>query len=114
MSEVMLETYLPLLDAINLDIKAFDENIHRSYTGARLNQSWRTVKGSKRLEYGLRFTTLLVPGVNDDEAQINGLAGFIAESLGKDTPWHVSRYFPKEQFLREIVAPQIQVDRACS
>ncbi len=103
MSEVMLEAYLPLLDAINIDIKAFDENIHQSYTGARLEPILENCKRVKEAGVWLEVTTLLVPGVNDDEAQIKGLAGFIAESLGKDTPWHVSRYFHMEQF-REIGA----------
>lgn len=101
MSEVMLNAYLPLLDAINIDIKAFDEKVHRSYTGARLEPILENCKRVKEAGVWLEVTTLLVPGVNDDEAQINGLAGFIAESLGTDTPWHVSRYFPQEQF-REV------------
>ncbi len=102
----MLEAYLPLLDAINIDIKAFDENIHQSYTGARLEPILENCKRVKEAGVWLEVTTLLVPGVNDDEAQIKGLAGFIAESLGKDTPWHVSRYFHRNSFVRS--APRIQ------
>jgi pyruvate formate lyase activating enzyme len=39
-----------------------------------------------------------VPGLNDDQTQLEGLASFIAERLGKVTPWHISKYFPNYQY----------------
>ena len=101
MSKPMLDEYLPLLDAINIDIKAFDETMHWKYTGAHLEPILENCLRVKEAGIWLEVTTLLVPGVNDSEEQIHGLAAFIYEKLGPDTPWHVSRYYPQEQF-REI------------
>jgi len=53
----------------------------------------------------LEVTTLLVPGVNDDDKQIQGLANFIVEQLGEETPWHLSRYFPQPQFSQIEATP---------
>lgn len=98
MSEKMLEEYLPLLDAINVDIKAFDEGVHHKFTGAHLQPVLENCEMLKKAGVWLEVTTLLIPGINDDETQVNGLARFIADELGKDTPWHISRYFPQYQF----------------
>jgi len=40
----------------------------------------------------------LVPGLNDDQTQLEGLAAFIAGNLGKVTPWHISKYYPNYQY----------------
>ena len=40
------------------------------------------------------MTTLIVPGLNDDPAELKDLAAFIAQDLGVDTPWHISRFHP--------------------
>ncbi|MFA5611638.1 MAG: AmmeMemoRadiSam system radical SAM enzyme [Anaerolineaceae bacterium] len=103
MSDAMLDECLPMLDAINVDLKAFDETIHRKFTGAHLQPILDNCRKLKKVGVWLEVTTLLIPGINDDEAQIKGLADFIANDLGKDTPWHVSRYYPQPQF-REIQA----------
>ena len=98
MSSKMLDLYLPLLDAVNVDIKAFDDTVYRKYTGARLEPVLENAKRIKEAGVWLEVTTLLVPGVNDDETQLKGLAAFIAEQLGPETPWHLSRFFPQVQF----------------
>ena len=45
----------------------------------------------------LEVTTLIVPGVNDDEKQLKKIAEFLA-GISKDIPWHISRYFPAYKF----------------
>ena len=47
----------------------------------------------------LEVTTLLVPGLNDDQIQLEGLAAFIAGNLGKVTPWHISNIYPNYQYV---------------
>lgn len=103
MSEKMLEEYLPLLDAINVDIKAFDEKVHKKFTGAHLQPVLENCKTLKKAGVWLEVTTLVIPGINDSQEQIDGLAGFIVTELGQETPWHISRYYPQPQF-REIPA----------
>ncbi len=103
MTAEMLKLTAPTLAAANVDIKAFDEAVHRRYTGARLQPVLETCAALKQAGVWLEVTTLLVPGVNDDERQVRGLAEFVASKLGTDVPWHISRYFPQPQF-REIAA----------
>ena len=107
MTGLMLDEYLPFMDAINVDIKAFDDNVYRKYAGAHLQPILDNCVQLKKAGVWLEVTTLLIPGVNDDEGQVNGLADFIANDLGKDTPWHVSRYYPQAQF-NEISATEPQ------
>ena len=42
----------------------------------------------------LEVTTLLIPGVNDSETELQEISRFIINFLGKDTPWHISRFHP--------------------
>lgn len=103
MTPEMLELTIPTLDAANVDIKAFDEAVHRRYTGARLQPVLDTCVALLKAGVWLEVTILLIPGVNDDQAQLEGLAEFIATKLSLDVPWHISRYFPQPQF-RQIPA----------
>lgn len=91
------------LDAANVDIKAFDEGVHRRFTGAYLQPVLDTCEAMREAGIWLEVTTLLIPGINDDQKQLENLTGFISERLGKDVPWHVSRYFPQPHF-RQIAA----------
>ena len=101
MTEEMLDEYLPLLDVINVDVKCFDGDVHRKYTGAKLHPILDNCIRLKKAGVWLEVTTLLIPGINDSREQLEGLASFIANELGTETPWHVSRYYPQPQF-REI------------
>jgi len=94
MTEEMLETFRPYLDAANVDLKAFREETYRKYVGARLGPVLDSLRAMKRLGIWLEVTTLVVPGVNDDPAELKDAAEFVANELGVDTPWHISRFFP--------------------
>jgi len=112
MSARMLDSYLPWLDAANIDIKAFDDAVYRKYSGARLQAVLDNCKRLKEAGVWLEVTTLLVPGVNDDDKQIQGLANFIVGQLGEETPWHLSRYFPQPQFSQIEATPIESVHHA--
>ena len=92
-SEKPWRELLPLLDAMNLDLKGFTAEWYR-----RLGGDWETVKRSIALavETGrhVEVTTLLVPGENDGEEEIRALSGWLA-SLNPEIPLHLSRFFPR-------------------
>ena len=94
MTEEMLETFHPYLDAANVDLKAFCDETYRKYVGARLHPVLNSLKAMKRRGIWLEVTTLVIPGINDDPAELRDAAQFIAHELGVDTPWHISRFFP--------------------
>jgi len=86
------------LDAANVDIKAFSDEVYRKHIGARLQPVLDACSLLKQAGVWLEITTLLIPGLNDDEAQIRGLTRYIARELGAETPWHVSRFFPRYKY----------------
>ena len=94
MTEEMLEIFHPYLDAANVDLKAFRDRAYRKYVGARLQPVLDSLKVMKRLGIWLEVTTLVIPGINDDPAELKDAAEFVANELGVDTPWHISRFFP--------------------
>mgnify|MGYP001821210314 FL=1 len=94
MTPEALDMISPWLDAANVDLKAFTNDFYKKMCGARLPPVLETLKGMKAKGIFLEVTTLLIPGLNDDTDELKQLAAFIANDLGIDTPWHVSRFHP--------------------
>lgn len=94
MTEDMLETFHPYLDAMNVDLKGFSERMYKEYVGAKLQPVLDALKKAGELGIFLEVTTLLIPGINDSTDELKEVANFIATELGADTPWHISRFFP--------------------
>jgi len=85
------------LDAMNIDIKGDKETVGR-HCKADVEQIWKNAKLAKERNVWIELTTLLIPGVNDDEECLRGIASRIKSELGKSTPWHVTRYCPAYKF----------------
>lgn len=112
MTEEMLETFHPYLDAANVDLKAFRDETYRKYVGARLQPVLDAMKVMKRLGIWLEVTTLVIPGINDDPAELRDTAEFVANELGVDTPWHISRFFPAYKMTGVPLTPVAALRRA--
>jgi pyruvate formate lyase activating enzyme len=84
----------PLVAAANVDLKSFDDGFYRRVCGARLAGVLEAIVGMRERGLWLELTTLVIPGLNDDPAMLESLAGWIVSELGPGTPWHVSRFFP--------------------
>jgi pyruvate formate lyase activating enzyme len=93
MSSEAIEIYHPLLDAANVDLKAFSDRTYQQF-GGRLEPVLNTLRQLRRLGVWLEVTTVVIPGVNDGVEELRELANFIVQQLGVDTPWHVGRFFP--------------------
>ena len=94
MSGEMLDIFHPYLDAANVDLKAFRDATYREYVGGRLQPVLDSLKLMRQLGLWVEVTMLIVPGLNDDAAELGDAARFIAEELGPQTPWHLSRFHP--------------------
>jgi len=112
MTEEMLETLLPYLDAANVDLKAFRDETYRKCVCARLQPVLDSLKSMKRLGIWLEVTTLVVPGINDDPEELRGAAQFVADELGVDTPWHISRFFPAYEMIDLPPTPVAVLEQA--
>ena len=84
----------PYLDGANVDLKAYTEDFYKTYCGAKLEPVKETLKLMKSLGVFVEVTTLLIPGLNDARDELGNLAAFLADSLGTETPWHISRFHP--------------------
>ncbi len=91
-----LDELLNYIDAMNIDLKAMDDEVYRKLIGGRLEPVLNTVRTSaKRIL--IEVTNLLIPGVNDSDDQIKRLVDFIAD-VDPKIPVHFSRYFPAWKF----------------
>ncbi len=95
-NEKPLKELLPFIDAMNIDVKAFTEEYYRKLCAGRLEPVIKTVETAVR-HCHVEITTLLVPGLNDSQEEIERLARWLA-GLGRDIPLHFSRYFPNYKF----------------
>jgi pyruvate formate lyase activating enzyme len=89
---------LGLVDAANIDLKAFDPVFYRTETGGKLEEVKRFITQAVGLIH-MEITTLVIPTKNDTAEQIEGIARFVA-SLDPGIPFHLSAYHP--QFKYEI------------
>jgi len=93
MTEEVLNEVYPYMDAANVDLKGFTEEHYQNVCGARLKPVMDTIRLMKQLGVWVELTTLIIPTINDSEDDLRRLAEFIV-SIGREIPWHVSRFHP--------------------
>jgi pyruvate formate lyase activating enzyme len=93
-TEDALAAIAPFLDAANIDLKGFSESFYREVVGASLAEVLDCIRQYKRLGIWLELTTLIIPDRNDSEEALRGMARFIADQIGPETPWHVTQFYP--------------------
>lgn len=89
-----LRYLLPHLSAVNLDIKSMTDEYYQSQSGdlATVLNTARIIAEAKDVH--LEISKLMIPGVNDSKEEINDLAMFISQELGKDVPLHLLEHIP--------------------
>ena len=102
-----LEEIAPYIDGANIDLKAFSEEFYRRICGARLQPVLDSIRLYKKLGIWIEITTLIIPGLNDNENELINLAEFIA-SVGIDIPWHVTAFYPTYNLLKK---PRTSIDQ---
>ncbi|MBM3256193.1 MAG: radical SAM protein, partial [Candidatus Moranbacteria bacterium] len=88
-SEKARELVLPLLDAVNVDLKSFDQRFYLSHCKGGLAPVLENIEAICNAGIHLEIATLVIPRLNDDPQMLGGLAKFIAGKLSKNTPWHL-------------------------
>jgi pyruvate formate lyase activating enzyme len=106
MTAEAFEMVAPVLDAANVDLKAFSNDFYKKYCGAGLQPVKETLVRMKRAGVMVEVTTLIIPGLNDDPELLEGLARFLVTDLGRDTPWHISRFHPTHRLTDRGVTPE--------
>jgi pyruvate formate lyase activating enzyme len=91
--EEPLRELLPLLDAVNVDIKSMSDEFYQRLCGGRAIWARRTAEICAESAH-VEITNLLIPGENDSDDDIRALVDWAAEKLGPYVPLHFSRYHP--------------------
>ena len=96
------ERLLPFIDAANIDLKAFSQAGYRTLGGNLDTVKAAIVQAQGKIH--LELTTLIVPGLNDDNESIRAEAAWIA-SVSSGIPLHLSRFFPRHRMIDALATP---------
>jgi pyruvate formate lyase activating enzyme len=109
-----LDTIGPYLDAWRVDIKGFSDAFYKALSGV---PHWReilevTKRAKEKWHMHVEVVTNIIPTMNDDDTQLEGIAAWIKEELGELTPWHVTRFYPYHHLTHLPQTPLATIERA--
>ena len=90
-----LADLLPYLDAANIDLKSFSDDIYQKVSGGHLQPVLDTILAMQKAGVWIELTNLIIPGVNDDMTMIRQMCRWIANNGLADNPLHFSRFSPR-------------------
>ena len=93
MTEECLKDIAPDLHGANVDLKAFSNGFYKEQCGAKLEPVLQSIETMVETGVWLEVTTLLIPGLNDSDDELNHIARFLA-GVDPNIPWHISRFHP--------------------
>lgn len=91
-----IDMIAPYLDAANIDLKSFSDDFYKKICGARLQPVLDSIAYYRKKGIWTEITTLLIPGLNDSEQELEDIASFIA-GVSVEIPWHVTAFYPIHQ-----------------
>ena len=110
--EEPLKEWVKHLDAIKVDLKAFTQKFYEDITGGKLKDVLDTLVRIKASGTWLEIVTLLIPTLNDSEAEARDLARWVMKNLGPDVPVHFTRFHPEYRLKNLPSTPVENMDRA--
>ncbi|MHC4248140.1 MAG: AmmeMemoRadiSam system radical SAM enzyme [Planctomycetota bacterium] len=93
MTPETVEVMKGVVDAANVDLKGFTEDFYREFCGGRLAPVLESIRAMHSSGIHVEVTTLVIPGRNDSDSELAGIAEFVA-GLSVDVAWHVSAFHP--------------------
>src|SRR5215218_10633233 len=101
------------MDAANIDLKGFTERFYKDLCSARLGPVLETLEYLKHeMNVWFEITTLLIPGQNDEPAEIEALSRWVRDHLGPDVPLHLTAFHPDWKMLDTPATPAATLRRA--
>jgi len=113
LTPLAVQTIAPVLDAINVDLKAFRDATYRTVMKAHLEPVLTCLKALVAAKVWVEVTTLVVPGMNDSPEELGDIAKFIAGELGDFVPWHISRFHGDYKMTQTPSTPLATLAMAC-
>ncbi|MBT3362520.1 MAG: AmmeMemoRadiSam system radical SAM enzyme [Chloroflexi bacterium] len=111
MTKEAIDTIHPYLDAANVDLKSFSDDYYKKHCKTKLAPVLESIKYMKQLGIWVEVTTLVIPGLNDSDVELNDIAEFLAQ-VDVDIPWHISRFHPDYRFADYSATPTETLERA--
>ncbi|MFC1548629.1 AmmeMemoRadiSam system radical SAM enzyme [Candidatus Omnitrophota bacterium] len=111
MTKEAIDKIKPYLDAVNVDLKFFNDESYRNICKGSLQPVLDSIKNMKEAGIWVEVTTLVIPGENDSEEELRGIAGFLAD-VSKDIPWHVTRFHPAFRYTKAPPTPVESMEEA--
>eukprot|EP00727_Mastigamoeba_balamuthi_P006062 m51a1_g2075 hypothetical protein (342) ;mRNA; r:1482812-1484351 len=92
-----LDELYPYIDAVNIDLKSFTEQFYHDVCGAKLSGVLAAIErvATRHPHVWVELTTLVIPTLNDSDAEMTSLATWVRATLGDRAVLHLSRYFPR-------------------
>ena len=90
-----LKDLLPYLDAANVDLKSFSDDIYKRVSGGHLQPVLDTILAMKQAGVWVEITNLVIPGVNDDMQMVRQMCRWLVDNGLAEAPLHFSRFFPR-------------------
>jgi pyruvate formate lyase activating enzyme len=107
------EDFFAHMDAANVDLKAFTDDFYHRLCGGHLQPVLDTLVYLKReTKVWFELTTLLIPGENDSEAEIDRMTKWVVAELGPDVPMHFTAFHPDWKMLDHPPTPPATLTRA--
>lgn len=107
------EEFYRSMHAANVDLKAFSEAFYRRLCSAELGAVLDTLRYiAHETEVWLEITTLLIPGENDSDAEIDAMSRWIAKELGTEIPLHFTAFHPDYRMTDVTATPPATLRRA--
>ncbi|MGD2084230.1 MAG: AmmeMemoRadiSam system radical SAM enzyme [Chromatiales bacterium] len=101
------------MDAANIDLKAFTDEFYRKICGGHLQPVLETLEYLKHeTDVWFETTTLLIPGHNDSEQELEEMTQWVVEHLGPDVPMHFSAFHPDWKMMDTPSTPPSTLARA--
>ena len=104
-SHEVLEDMYSWVDAANIDLKSFSHDYYKKVLKTDLDSVLESLEELAKNDIWLEITTLLIPGINDSQNEIEQMAEFIATKLGCEIPWHFSAFHPDYKMLSTPSTP---------
>ena len=94
-NDEIADTVLPLTDALNIDLKSFQDDVYRNILGGNLAAVKNFIAKAAE-QCHVELTSLIVPRMNDSEEEIRAMTKWIASlPHGEEIPLHITRFFPR-------------------
>ena len=101
------------MDAANVDLKGFTERFYRKICGAELGSVLETLQYLRHeTSVWMELTTLLIPGENDSDAELDQMTRWIMDKLGPDVPLHFTAFHPDWKMMDKPRTPPETLTRA--